>query len=547
MYSKELDDIIERYKTNNVYFCQFFGVRSTYGLLPDYSEKTITHRIYELKIDIETILNLQSEEKRELQSFELNLVLYGLKSELFSLEVVKPHKKSINVYAEPISNIITVYASRSYAPIDERIKDIISHEKAIPDFLNNGVNILDKDIPKSILKMGLSILNGVNSFLGTDLEKIIDLSNNLQLKEEWREINKIAIESISNFIDILKKDFLPNCADKFSLGEEQFLQLLEAAEGIKVTTKQLLTIAEKDLESNFKMLKKFLKKEKSEIFDEMSKDYPEPENLIVECQKIVNDTKNYLKESNLLTLPTDEDCEVVETPEFRRSFSIASMNLPGLAESSEGKETYYYITTPDKSWTDDQKIGFMKNFARGNLHVTTIHEVFPGHFVQGLYYQNVITSPIIRLFSFSISILEGWAHYGEELIVNHGYNKYDRTKIQIGQLLGALKRNVRFLCAIKMHCMDMTVEEAKRIFKEKAFLSEEGAQMEAMRGTVDPLYLNYTIGKLFIKKLKADYKKEHGKNFNEKEFHDSILKLGAPPILLLRQALLKKTPIEEFL
>ena len=323
--------------------------------------------------------------------------------------------------------------------------------------------------------------------------------------------------------------------------------MLKASEGIDITTEKLLEIAEKDLVNNYQEMKNILKNEKDDIFEEMNNEFPKTDALIQECQKIVNQTKDYLKKSKLLTIPTDEDCEVVETPKFRRSFGIASMNLPGLAEPSEGKETYYYITPPEPDWNVEKTANFMKNFAYGSLHVTTIHEVFPGHFIQGLYYQHVIKSPIVRLFSFSISMIEGWAHYGEELVVNHGYNKFDKTKVKIGQLLGALKRNVRFVCAVKMHCQEMTVEEAKELFKEKAFLSEESAKMEAMRGTVDPMYLNYTLGKLFIKKLKSDVKKEKGKKFKEKDFHDSILQLGAPPIILLREVLLKKIPIDEYL
>lgn len=546
MVKDVMDDVIDRYKINNCYLCQFLGVRSTYGLLPDYRESVIKNRIVELKSDIKKLEDLIGKEKKDLQRFEKKLVLLALRSELYNLVEIKPHKKFITVYAEPISNVITVYASRSYAPIDGRIRDIINHEKAIPGFLNTGLEVLDEQLSKPFIKMGIGFLSGINSFLKDELPDLINISTNLDLKKEWEGVNIDAMQSITNFITQLNEKYLPKSTEEFKLGEKQFLQLLEVTEGVKVTTAQLLKIAEKDLEKNYSAIQRLLKG-KDTIFEEMNNDYPDAKNLLEECQKIVNETKSYLKKSNLVTLPTNEDCQVVETPVFRRSFGIASMNLPGLAEPSEGKETYYYITPPEDTWNEEQKNNFMKNFARGSLHVTTIHEVFPGHFVQGLYYQNVVKSPIVRLFSFSQAIIEGWAHYGEELIVNHGYDKYDKTKIQVSQLLGALKRNVRFICAVKMHCMNMTVDEAKALFKEKAFLSEESAQMEAMRGTVDPLYLNYTLGKLFIKKLKADVKKEKGKDFDEKEFHDSILRLGAPPIPLLREFLLTKTPVEEYL
>lgn len=547
MASDSLDDIIDRFKVNNVYFCQFFGIRSTYGLLPDYRESSIKKRVKDLHSDIRTMKKLIDKENDDFKRFEKKLVLQALESELFNLREIQPHKKFIGAYAEPITNIIMVYASRSYAPIDTRIQDIIKHEQAIPDFLNTGLEVLDKVLSKPLIQMGMGFFQGINSFLETELKDLVDQSSNQELKKEWEESNNKAIEAINNFNAQLKENYLPNSTDEFKLGEKRFLQLLKASEGVDLSVDRLLEIAEMDLEKNYSAMQEILKDEKKEIFEEMNNECPKPENLLEECQKIVNQTKDYLKKSKLLTLPTDEDCQVVETPKFRRAFALASMNLPGLAEPSEGKETYYYITPPEQSWTEEQTNNFMKNFAFGSLHVTTIHEVFPGHFVQGLYYQYVIKSPIVRLFSFSVSISEGWAHYGEELIVDHGYDQYDKTEVKIGQLLGALKRNVRFICAVKMHCMDMTKDEAKELFKEKAYLSEESAQMEAMRGTVDPMYLNYTLGKLFIKKLKEDVKHEKGKKFNEKDFHDSVLKLGMPPIQLMREYLLKKTPITEYL
>ena len=499
-----LNDIIARYKENNVYFCQFWGIRSTFGLLPNYNEKVIKNRVNDLKIDIQSTLGLLKEKLTADQRFELKCVELALRTELFTLSETEPHKKLLSAYVEPISNIITVYASRSYAPLDDRIKDIISHERAIPDFLQLALETLDKQLSKPLIQMGIGFLNGINSFLKKELQKIIHQSSDKKLITDWEKVNNEATTAIEKFLTQLEKNYLLQSVDNFKLGEKKFLQLLEVSEGIKITTEQLLSIAEKDLEQNFSKLNKLLENENETILEELKNDCPTAENLISECQEIVNKTKSYVKQSKLVTLPADDECLVVETPEFKRSFGIASMNLPGLGEPSDGKETYYYITPPDASWSIEQSQNFMKNFSRGSLHVTTIHEVFPGHFVQGLYYQYIIKSPIIRLFSFSVSIMEGWAHYGEELIVEHGYNGYDAKKVKIGQLLSALKRNVRFICAVKMHCMDMTTDQAKALFKEKAYLSEESARMEAMRGTVDPMYLNYTLGKLMIKKLKED-------------------------------------------
>ena len=264
-----LNDIIARFKENNVYFCQFWGIRSTFGLLPDYHEKVIKNRVKELKTDIQTTLGLILEKLTDEQKFELKCVEQALRTELFTLQETQPHKKLINAYTEPISNIITVYASRSYAPLDDRIKDIINHERAIPNFLQSAILILDKQLSKPLIRMGIGFLNGINSFLKKELKDIIQQSTNKKLFTEWEKANDEAITAIEGFINQLKENYLPQSVDDFKLGEKKFLQLLEVSEGIKVTTNQLLGIAEKDLEENYLKLGKLLKTENSTILDEL--------------------------------------------------------------------------------------------------------------------------------------------------------------------------------------------------------------------------------------------------------------------------------------
>ena len=148
------------------------------------------------------------------------------------------------------------------------------------------------------------------------------------------------------------------------------------------------------------------------------------------------------------------------------------------------------------------------------------------------------------MFAHSITMIEGWAHYCEEMVVEQGYDGLEPDVSKAGQLIGALVRNVRYISAVKMHCQGMTVEDSKRLFMEKAFLPEPNAEIESNRGTINPMYLNYTLGKLLIKKLRDDYTKEKGEEFSLKSFHDTLLSYGSAPITVMRKLLLNNPDLD---
>ena len=181
-------------------------------------------------------------------------------------------------------------------------------------------------------------------------------------------------------------------------------------------------------------------------------------------------------------------------------------------------------------------------FNYGVLANTTVHEGWPGHYLQFLY-NNKTTSDIVKIFAQSYAMEEGWGLYVEEMMIEQGYAPMDKDLYHVAQLLDALARDVRFVSSIQMHCLGKSVNEVKQVFMEKAFLPDHVADIEANRGTVDPMYLNYTLGKLLIKKLHKDYKKEQGKNYSLKKFHDTLLSYGSPPITVLRTLLLKEISV----
>jgi len=197
------------------------------------------------------------------------------------------------------------------------------------------------------------------------------------------------------------------------------------------------------------------------------------------------------------------------------------------------------VTPVEPHWTERQKEEWLRDFDYNTIQIVSIHEVYPGHFVHSLHGRTApsLVSKALRSYSFS----EGWAHYTEEMMLEAGYG-HDNPSLKLAQICDALLRDCRYLCSIGMHTQGMSVEEATRFFMEKAFMGEFPARKEALRGTFDPGYLNYTLGKLMILKLREDYREEKGASFSLKEFHDRLLSYGAPPVPLLREAMLRNPP-----
>jgi len=235
-------------------------------------------------------------------------------------------------------------------------------------------------------------------------------------------------------------------------------------------------------------------------------------------------------------VPSEDRCQVTETPAYMR-YAFAAMDSAGALET-QATESFYYVTPVEPSWTPVQKEEWLSNFNYDTLKIISIHEVYPGHFVHHLHNKYGRNLPLVNRVATSYAFTEGWAHYTEEMVLDTDYAK-GQPKLQLTQLLEALVRNCRYLCSIRMHTQGMTVDQATRFFMENAFMGELPARREALRGTFDPGYLNYTLGKLMIKKLARDYRQEKAGAFSLKEFHDRLLSYGAPALPLVREVMLE--------
>jgi hypothetical protein len=240
--------------------------------------------------------------------------------------------------------------------------------------------------------------------------------------------------------------------------------------------------------------------------------------------------KSFVVQKEIVTIPGPEQATVEESPPYQR-WNPAYIDIPGPYEKN--LPSIYYIAPPDPKLTKAEQDAYLPGNAA--LLIISVHEVWPGHFLQFLH-SSRSSSKLGQVFG-SYAFREGWAHYTEEMMWEAGLGNGD-PETHVGQLVQALIRDVRFLSAIGMHTGVMTVSESERMFREKAYQDPENARQQAARGTFDQAYGNYTMGKLMIRKLREDWTRTRGGRKAWKDFHDEFLKYGAPPIPLVRKAML---------
>jgi uncharacterized protein (DUF885 family) len=278
-----------------------------------------------------------------------------------------------------------------------------------------------------------------------------------------------------------------------------------------------------------------------EVFQAIQKDHPTEKTLISDTAKNLDGIRKFVVDHRIVSLPSQVRANVTETPQFMRATSFASMDTPGPFET-KATEAFYYVTPVEPDWPAAQKDEWLTAFNYYTTDIVSIHEAYPGHYVQFLCLNASSATPLEKIFN-SYAFVEGWAHYCEQMMVDQGYggggDPLRAAKYRLAQTDEALLRLCRYCVSIKMHCMGMTVDEATKFFQDNCYYEAKPARSEAMRGTFDPEYLYYTVGKLQILKLRADYQKQEGSSFSLQKFHDELLRHGAPPVRLLREKMLK--------
>jgi len=500
------------------------------GKLPDWSAEGLEKEIKRLHAQREQALAFDGASLDDKQRFERDYLIAVIDKQLFWLEKAEAPYKNPLFYSGALDP--NVYITRDYAPLPDRMRAYITYARAVPTALEQIRNNLRTPLPRTYVDLGRTIFGGLASYYEHDVPTVFDTVEDPQLQEDFRAANAAAIKAMKKLSGWLE-DQRPNATGDFALGSELFLEMLRATERVEVSLEELKAVGEMDLQRNLDALRDACDKYApgQSISDCIAEAQAvKPKGGPVEgARRQLDDLKAFLTEKDLVTIPGPEEAEVAESPPYRR-WNFAFIDIPGPYE--EGLPSTYYIAPPDPSWSEEDRKAYIRSEA--SLLFVSVHEVWPGHFLQYLH-SNRSPSKFGQIFV-GYAFAEGWAHYAEELMWEAGLRNQD-PEIHIGQLLYALLRNVRYLSAIGLHTEGMTVEESERMFREFAYQDPGNARQQAARGTFDPAYLNYTMGKLMIRKLREEWTASRDGRSAWREFHDTFLSYGGPPIPLVRAAM----------
>ncbi|HST53414.1 MAG TPA: DUF885 domain-containing protein [Pyrinomonadaceae bacterium] len=501
------------------------------GKLPDWSDAGIKREIARLHAERDQATQFADSSLDERQRFERDYLIAQVDKDLFWMEKAEAPYKNPFFYADSIDP--DVYVSREYATPDVRLRAYTAYAKSVPTALAQIRANLRLPLPHTYIKIGRTTIGGLADFYSKDVPAVFASVKDEALQSDFKTANDAATKAIKDF-DAWLGSQEATATDNFALGPDLFSQMLKDTERVDVPLDQLEAVGRQDLERNLSALReacdKYTPGETVQACVAKAQAH-KPEGDVVEAARHqLDDLRNFLTQNNIVTIPGTEVAKVGEAPPYKR-WNFAYINIPGPYET--GLPSTYYVSPPDPTWSPEQRADYVPGV--GSLLFTSVHEVWPGHFLQFLH-ANRSSSKFGQVFV-GYAFAEGWAHYTEEMMYDAGLGA-DNPEMHIGQLTEALLRNVRFLSAIGMHTKGMTVADSEKMFVEQGFQDKGNAEQQAARGTFDPAYLNYTMGKLMIRKLREDWTASRGGRNAWKEFHDEFLKYGGPPIPLVRKAML---------
>ena len=517
--------------------------------LEDYSRKNIDGEIAALKDFEKRIEAIHPDAAAAdfVPRSDREIVLANIRSQLLTLETIRPLEKNADNYSSACANGAFSLMERKFASPDERLRSLIAREKQMPTLLNDArVNL--KNPPRIYTEIAIEQLPGIVSFFEHDVPLAFADAKDPAVKAEFAQSNAAAIAALNSYLGWLKTDLLPKSNGDYRIGADAFSKKLQYDEMVDLPLDKLLEIAWADLRKNqghFNQVAKELEPEKDPraVLEELGENHPAPGQLLDAFRATFDGLDDFIRTHHIVTIPSKVRPIVEETPAFMRATTFASMDTPGPFEA-HATEAYFNVTLPDASLTPAQVEGFMHSFNVGTVISTAVHEAYPGHYIQFLWLPQA-PSKVRKLLGANTDI-EGWAHYTEQMMLDEGYgqpgagakNERESKFLRLGQLQDALLRNARFIVGIEMHSGKMSFDEAVAFFEKEGYQSHETAVVETKRGTGDPTYLYYTLGKLEIMKLREDMKKKQGAAFSLEQFHNDFLRQGFPPIKIVREAMM---------
>jgi uncharacterized protein (DUF885 family) len=540
-WNKTTAGFIQSYFAARPFFAAQSGRHEFDGQLPDLSNHGIRREIARLHDQRNQVAAVDPKTLEPRERLDREYLLAVVDRDLFWLEKAKFPFSNPGWYIDSIDP--DMYLNRDYAALDVRMKAYIKYARGIPKMVNDIKANLQSPLPKTYVELGIAQFGGLAEFYSKNVTPIFASVTDPDLQKQLSEADTAAAQAMDALKRTLEED-RKQANDKFALGPDLYAQMISQTERVDVPVEQIEAAGRADLDRNTAALKAECatyapKASLAQCVAKMAAHKPK-DGPVEAARAQLTMLKDFIVKNNVVSIPSAEEARVAEAPIYNRS-NAAFIQVPGPYD--HGVASVYYIAPPDPKWSKAEQAAYIPSEA--TLLSTSVHEVWPGHFLQFLH-SNANPSKLEALWV-GYGFAEGWAHYCEEMMFEKGLGKDDPEK-HIGQITDALLRDVRLLSSIGLHTHGMTVAQSEKMFREQAFQDPGNARQQAARGTYDPAYLNYTLGKLMIRKLRTDWvAKRSGQASTAAgpddqtlwhDFHDQFLSFGGPPIPLVRKEMM---------
>ena len=501
------------------------------GRIADWSEEGLRAEAARLHLARDRVTKFDPATLSPEQRYERQYVLDAIDGDLFWEETMHWRTKNPGAYGWALDP--NTYVSRDYAPLPVRMRAYIRYARNVPRAAEQIRTNLKGPLPRTYVQLGHIIFGGLTKFYAEAAATTFAAVNDAGLQAELREANAGAIQAMKS-LDAYFTTLEAGATNDYAIGPARFSEMLYATEKVDVPLSRLKEIGERDMERNLASLRdacaRYAPGASLKDCTEKVKAEKYPEGPVKAAARQLEDLRKFIVARKVVSIPGPEQALVAESPPHQR-WNAAYINTPGPYEKNV--PATYYIAPPDPSWSAKEQNDYIPG--KTDLLFISVHEVWPGHFLQFLHASRA-PSKLGRIFT-SYAFAEGWAHYTEEMMWEVGLNDGDPAT-HVGQILNALLRNARYLSAIGLHTGGMTVAQSEALFRDKAFQDAGNSRQQAARGTFDPGYGNYTLGKLMIRKLRDDWTANRGGRAAWQQFHDEFLAHGSPPIPVIRQVML---------
>jgi uncharacterized protein (DUF885 family) len=524
-----------QFKTNPIQ-ATFAGLHTYDAQIGDFSAAAVKHS---LDIDRQYVAKLKTIDRSALSpevAIDATILENSLNDDLLLNGTLEQWRHNPDTYSQAATGAIFGIITRAYAPLSTRVNYVIAREKQIPTVLAAAKqNITTVDATTKLI--AYQDTAGSAAFFAQTVPLAFADLHDASLRAQLKSANATAMKAMQQYAAWIKT-IKPS--GTFAIGADAYQKRLKYEDGVDLSLDQYLAVGEKELarlRAQFVATAKQIdpKHTPFEVYQEISKEHVPPAQLLNAAQGDLIHLRAFIIAHKILTLPADANIKVVETPPFQRATTTASFDAPGPLETV-ATQTYYNVTPVDPTWSKKQVEEYMATLSNYERPIISAHECYPGHFTNYAIDKHLELS-LTRKLNWNQAFGEGWAHYDEQMMVDEGWGNGD-PKVRLAQLDEALLRAARFVVGVKLHTQGMTVEQAEDFFVTQGMQGKQIGVEETLRGTQDPMYGYYTLGKLMILKLREDYKKKLGSAYTLQKFHDALLAHGDPPLPLLRPILL---------